>query len=181
VSKTQFRQCLTYLKVNVTDKEFEILCKRWSKSGGIDPDNEFGDEKPNTRDPIKDGANRICYLLFLEELENTMLGIPPTLEGSYSVKVNNKDGDARADESKAHNSIKKSKNVELLNADEIEKLLMKLKTKAKTERMRVIEFMADFDDLKHRKITKNEFRRALKVLFLDLSEVHIKNLKHIFI
>ena len=176
MSKTQFRQCLTYLKVNVTDKEFEILCKRWSKSGGIDPDNEFESEKPNTRDPIKDGAERICYLLFLEELENTMLGIPPTLEGSNSVNANHKDGNLQSDGNKAPSSIKKSKNIDLLNADEVEKLLMRLKTKTKTERMRVIEFMADFDDLKHRKITKNEFRRALKVLFLDLTEVIIKQM-----
>ena len=35
--------------------------------------------------------------------------------------------------------------------------------------------MADFDHLKHGKISKNEFRRAIKVLYPDLTEVNIFN------
>lgn len=42
---------------------------------------------------------------------------------------------------------------------------------AKTERIRVIDFMSDFDHLRHGKITQNEFKRALKVLYADLTEV----------
>jgi hypothetical protein len=38
------------------------------------------------------------------------------------------------------------------------------------ERIRVVDFMSDFDNLRHGKISCNEFRRAIKVLYSDLTE-----------
>jgi hypothetical protein len=43
----------------------------------------------------------------------------------------------------------------------------------KTERIRVVDFMSDFDHLRHGIISKNEFRRAIKVIFSDLTENHL--------
>lgn len=40
-----------------------------------------------------------------------------------------------------------------------------------TERIRVNDYMQDFDHLRHGKISKNEFRRALNVIFFNLTEV----------
>ncbi|KAJ3086780.1 hypothetical protein HK100_008592, partial [Physocladia obscura] len=81
VTKVQFRQCLTYLKVDVSDEEFEVLCKRWSKSAAIraNEDESCGTvtEESVLHDPIKNCAERICYLMFLSELDNTLEKLMP--------------------------------------------------------------------------------------------------------
>jgi hypothetical protein len=64
--------------------------------------------------------------------------------------------------------------VQVLEDAEAETLMNRLKTKIKTQRLRVIDAMKEFDLLKHGVITKNEFRRALNVSFMLLTEVFIK-------
>lgn len=45
----------------------------------------------------------------------------------------------------------------------------------------MVDFFADFDRLRHGKIKKNEFRRALKVVFPDVTEFDLKLLESKFI
>ncbi|KAJ3099126.1 hypothetical protein HDU97_003459 [Phlyctochytrium planicorne] len=189
VTKTQFRQCLTYLQVNVTDAEFEILCKRWSKS--LENDRNWEGTGQRNRDPIKDGAEQICYLTFLEELEGTIqtldpesseLPDPKQAQNSCRSGVPKPGADiipagiSTTGRAKAQKTNIMAK-LGLLNPEELQQLMMKIKSKARTERIRVIDFMQDFDHLRHGKITRNEFRRALKVLYLDLSEVELATLE----
>jgi hypothetical protein len=134
---------------------FEILCKRYNKSIGEK------DHTKTSRDPIKDGSERICYLTFLKELDECMTGHA----SPFSAEPTPHNATSHATSSNVVSDSWKGFATEILEADSQEKLMMRIKTKAKTERIRVIDFMADFDHLKHGKITKNEFRRALKVLF----------------
>ncbi|KAJ3311004.1 hypothetical protein HDU76_003229 [Blyttiomyces sp. JEL0837] len=185
VTKTQFRQCLTYLKVNVTDAEFDVLCKRWGKpADSVEPFPQQVTVRPSSPDPIKDGAERICYLKFLQELEMGMNGngvgdtASHTSAPTAAVTVA-KDAKNVAEAGK-EKLPKRQAFIKPLPPAEVDKLLMRIKTKAKTERMRVIDFMADFDHLRHGKITRNEFRRVLKVLFLNLTEAELLTLESMF-
>lgn len=140
VTKSQFRQCLTYAQCHVNDQEYNVLSKKWGK--------------------YKSG-DRVCYLLFLKELENDAEAAG--LRVTSSQKEQNVL--SQTSQSLALSQIRP------LDATEIEMLINRIKTKVKTERIRVIDFMSDFDGLKHGKITKNEFRRGLNVLFVNLTEV----------
>ncbi|KAJ8328299.1 hypothetical protein O5D80_003660 [Batrachochytrium dendrobatidis] len=179
VTKSQFRQCLTYMNCNVTDDEFQVLCKHWTKSNSGVEQSEVGAEKHTNQtklDFIQDVGQSINYVLFLEEIERGL-----------SSKDQLDFGESRL----AEHSIKDVQKPALLKAGfkakppidpvvdeaEFEKLMMRIKIKAKTERIRVIDFMADFDHLKHGKITRNEFRRAIKVLYADLTEADLQALE----
>ncbi|KAJ3285182.1 hypothetical protein HDU79_007514 [Rhizoclosmatium sp. JEL0117] len=185
VTKIQFRQCLTYLKVDVSDAEFEVLCKRFSKSAAT---RAMEDEALEPRDnhPIKENAERICYLMFLLELNNELEGLltdPTASNGATDQKILKYGKAIFAGEkidlpAPAQTPPKRSKVV--LSPSEVTNLLTRIKVKAKTERIRVIDFMADFDHLKHGKITKNEFRRALKVIYLNLTEPELETLEALY-
>jgi hypothetical protein len=140
VTKSEFRQCLTYAQCPVTDQEFDVLAKKWRKS--------------------EDDPGLVCYLLFLTALNNSETSPPKVAKAAsefiYDFRKN----------------IKEIL-VEVLEPDDAEILMNRLKTKIKTQRLRVIDAMKDFDLLKHGVITKNEFRRALNVSFVNLSEVRI--------
>ncbi|KAJ3202622.1 hypothetical protein HDU67_000392 [Dinochytrium kinnereticum] len=200
VTKTQFRQCLTYLQVNVTDFEFEVLCKRWSKSLLEESSRTTNPSDPNprrppTRDPIKDGAERICYLTFLAELDEVFQD-PPTQNTQNPSQspvsplenkvLRNRPGAGMipAGISTTGKVTKEKEGIMaklgLLGPEDVQMLMMKIRSKARTERIRVIDFMQDFDHLRHGKITRNEFRRALKVLYLDLSEVELATLESLY-
>ncbi|KAI8608640.1 hypothetical protein BC830DRAFT_1162449 [Chytriomyces sp. MP71] len=196
VTKTQFRQCLTYLKVHVTDTEFEILCKRWKNSVVVkvaedEALNQLEEEDVDqccVRDPIKSGAERICYIMFLSELDELLAQPKDSHDamreikaiGGISLKAKDAATIANAKPLTAPVSKPNSPPKVKMSADDVQNLLTRIKLKAKTERIRVIDFMADFDHLKHGKITKNEFRRALKVLYLDLMEHELETLETIF-
>jgi len=156
VSKSQFRQCLTYLQCNLTEKEFEVICKNWVKLDVAQPH----------RDYVKDKSDRICYISFLEELEKGIQAISHSLHSSLSdsTKSWSQSGSRRS-----------------LSDVEARNLLLHIKTKCKRERIRVIDFMQDFDHLRHGMITKNEFYRALKVIFIDLTEAELNALERLFI
>jgi hypothetical protein len=68
VTRAQFRQCLTYMKVDVTDAEFDVLCKRWTK----DEMSPVAQVHQGNKDYIQTCSESICYLMFLQELENGM-------------------------------------------------------------------------------------------------------------
>ncbi|KAI8815345.1 hypothetical protein BJ742DRAFT_876284 [Cladochytrium replicatum] len=162
VSRPQFRQCLTYMNVNVTDAEFDVLCKRWSKSvseGGI---------------IAISGNDRVCYLTFLKELD----------EGILNIEVDNPENEAKS----RHNrelQISGNKEAEpgeslMFSEQDFENLMKRIKTKAKTERVRVIDFMRDFDHLRHGKIKRDEFRRGLKLLFFNMTELELTTLETVY-
>ncbi|KAJ3127798.1 hypothetical protein HK098_005797 [Nowakowskiella sp. JEL0407] len=181
VSKTQFRQCLTYMGVYPKEEEFEILCKRWCK-------------KPQN---TENKSDRICYLAFLNELD---IGIHEHEEAAEKERIEKKEKElfgkvvkapkvnrvvevVNEEEQKIHESVRVltlGKNVPLNNS-EVQKLMKRIKTKVKTERIRVIDFMMDFDHLRHGKITRNEFRRVLKVIFTNLTELELITLETLFL
>lgn len=148
VSKSQFRQCLTYLQCDVSEKEFEVICKNWVKLDGSQPHRDF----------IKDKSDRICYIPFLESLSKGT--------DSADVSIN----------PKVHGKSRQRP----LTDSETQNLLLRVKIKCKRERIRVIDFMQDFDHLRHGSITKNEFYRAVKVLFPELTEVELNALERLF-
>lgn len=144
------------MECNLPEEEFEIICKKWAK-------NMPYSERNKEFNYVNDVGKNICYLSFLEELEKGMDPVEPReLESN-------------------RNMTKKPPSSPFQHRDEtdhteIEKVMMKIKIKAKTERIRVIDFMLDFDHLRRGKISQNEFRRAVKVLFPDLQEVFVFNL-----
>lgn len=137
VTKSEFRQCLTYAQCDVTDAEFAVLAKKWAKS---------------------DDAGLICYILFLTALDNNETSQPgenqPTSEFIYNFRKD-----------------KKEQTANILQGKDADELMNRLKTKIKTQRLRFLDTMRDFDLLKHGIITANEFKRALNVSFVNLTEV----------
>ena len=158
VTRSQFRQCLMYMKVQVTDEEFEVLCKAWPKE-------DF--KTSNAKDYIQSVGECICYLKFLQELEELL---EADKEPSHPVDISkNTSSSSSASHQSASTSIQKS--IKPLTKQEFDQLMIRIKSKVKRERIRVIDFMKDFDHMRHGKITLNEFRRGLKVVFSDLTEV----------
>ncbi|OAJ39816.1 hypothetical protein BDEG_23631 [Batrachochytrium dendrobatidis JEL423] len=179
VTKSQFRQCLTYMNCNVTDDEFQVLCKHWTKSNSGVEQSEVGAEKHTNQtklDFIQDVGQSINYVLFLEEIERGLsskdqLDFGESRLAEHSTKDVQKPALLKA-------GFKAKPPIDpVVDEAEFEKLMMRIKIKAKTERIRVIDFMADFDHLKHGKITRNEFRRAIKVLYADLTEADLQALE----
>jgi Ca2+-binding EF-hand superfamily protein len=156
VTKSQLRQCLTFMECFLPEEEFEVICKKWAKHTDTN--------KEETYNYINDVGKNICYVLFLEEVEKGMKGEED--EEIYETVPLTK---------KAPESI--TPRVDVTNHTAFEKLMMKIKIKAKTERIKVITFMRDFDHLRHGKILRNEFRRALKVVFTDLTESDLQILE----
>ncbi|KAI9136857.1 hypothetical protein BKA69DRAFT_1170346 [Paraphysoderma sedebokerense] len=76
--------------------------------------------------------------------------------------------------------VKQSKN-KSLNDQELDNLLTRMKTKVKTERMRVKDFMRDYDHLSCGRISKNAFRRALALCEFGLTEPEWTALENRFI
>ncbi|KAJ3093013.1 hypothetical protein HK102_013287, partial [Quaeritorhiza haematococci] len=151
VTKTQFRQCLTYMKCLVTDEEFDVLCKNWLKP---------------------DSHDRVCYMKFLEELEHGE-GLSPY-----------RNGGARAEELGSPRSVVEGtpKNFTVrstLSPHHVKLLQNRIKTKVKIERIRLLDSMQDFDRLRHGKITKNEFRRSLRLIF-ELTENELSTLESLY-
>jgi hypothetical protein len=60
VTKSQLRQCLAFMQCEVTNEEFELLCKKWKK---------HSPESETERSYIQDRGTNICYIHFLEEIE----------------------------------------------------------------------------------------------------------------
>lgn len=56
------------------------------------------------------------------------------------------------------------------NPQDLEDLLAKIRRKVKEERIRVSDFMRDFDKLRHWNISKDQFRLAMNMCKLPLSE-----------
>ncbi|KAJ3122662.1 hypothetical protein HK101_006549, partial [Irineochytrium annulatum] len=145
------------------------------------------------RDPIKDGSDRICYLMFLLELTDAMNALPPAL----AVSVPSWDTDPAPPmetpirpplhapmaaaglsttglQSIEVSPLRRTRDAQnaLMGGEgvDVEAVMSRIRTKARTERIRVIDFMRDFDALRCGRITRNHFRRALKVLYLELTE-----------
>ncbi|KAI9207587.1 uncharacterized protein BJ171DRAFT_561416 [Polychytrium aggregatum] len=165
VTKVQFRQCLTYMKVDVTDEEFQILCKRYGVSG----------KGPNPKDPIKDGSERICYLMFLKE--SHLMHIKEWEEEMERLEKQQREKKPAHEINSLDILLRQKRQLSSL---EIEKLLNRIKIKAKSERIRVIDFMEDFDHLRHGQITQNEFRRALKLLYSNLNEIELRTIEDLY-
>ncbi|KAI8916058.1 hypothetical protein EDD86DRAFT_250783 [Gorgonomyces haynaldii] len=147
VTKAQFRRCLAYMKCDVSDEEFEILCKRWTQSpSGLESDHS----KPQTY--MASLAESICYIPFLEELD---AGLEQDEKQALAEQKQVTSKQEQQDQSNREFAF--------------EKLLMKIKIKTKTERIRVADFLSDFDHLRKGYISKNSFRRAIKVVFPDLT------------
>ncbi|KAJ3046430.1 hypothetical protein HK097_000863, partial [Rhizophlyctis rosea] len=206
VTKIQFRQCLTYIKCIVNEEEFSILSKRY-----LNPDHNLRSEtdnatsygtgslsqlKPggtpslNTKNPIKDGSERICYLTFLDELENGVPELEERHKGGGGAVRRLGNGwvtdstvavlDTVAPEVPSGYSLSPAGELLPISDAEVRNLMFKIKIKAKTQRIRVIDFMSDFDHLHHGKITRNEFRRAIKLLYPELTETELHSLELLF-
>ena len=142
------------MECDITEEEFNVICKNYSKKV---PDSEAQSEY----NYINDVGKNICYILFIQDIEKGMEIEDVPVHGIGNVKILKKKQLhlATPGNDAAHSAF--------------EKLMMKIKIKAKTERIRVIDFMSDFDHLRRGKISKNEFRRAIKVVFSDLTEVSL--------
>ena len=125
VTKSQFRQCLTYMKCDVTEEEFAVLCKRWTKSEtGIeewDGDVAEGENK----DYIKSVGENINYILFLQELENGM-DEDAKEEANYEEETEDVPSEVPATATKSGAYIQPT-----VDEEEFEKLMMRMKIKVR--------------------------------------------------
>ncbi|KAJ3133298.1 hypothetical protein HDU90_006246 [Geranomyces variabilis] len=64
--------------------------------------------------------------------------------------------------------------------NEVTKLIMMIKTKTKTERIRIVDCMSDFDHLRHNKISTTEFQRCLKLLYPSLVTRELDTLSRLY-
>ncbi|KAJ3144617.1 hypothetical protein HDU89_008122 [Geranomyces variabilis] len=64
--------------------------------------------------------------------------------------------------------------------NEVTKLIMMIKTKTKTERIRIVDCMSDFDHLRHNKISTTEFQRCLKLLYPSLVARELDTLSRLY-
>ncbi|KAJ3162858.1 hypothetical protein HDU86_003833 [Geranomyces michiganensis] len=64
--------------------------------------------------------------------------------------------------------------------NEVTKLIMMIKTKTKTERIRIVDCMSDFDHLRHNKISSTEFQRCLKLLYPSLVSRELDTLSRLY-
>ncbi|TPX71064.1 hypothetical protein SpCBS45565_g01341 [Spizellomyces sp. 'palustris'] len=138
-------------------------------------------------DYIQDNTQRICYVTFLRELEE---GVPfelreqtspvrPTINSTTLTTPGKIDKAIKEGSTTTHEGDFATSRIPLSD-QEIHDLLMRIKTKAKTERIRVADFVSDFDLLHHGRVTKSEFKRALKVLFADLTEPELTALATLY-
>ncbi|CAH1794695.1 unnamed protein product [Owenia fusiformis] len=99
------------------------------------------------------------YIGFLEELQPSV-----TPEFMYSKRLS---------ELRLANQKKKGSLPELNAAGDLEAILSKIKTKVCKERIRVLEFMKDYDKLRMGRMLKASFRRALDLCRFELKESEI--------
>jgi hypothetical protein len=146
------------MECDITEEEFNVICKNYSK--------KVPDSEQTEYNYINDVGKNICYIIFIQDIEKgiDVEDIPPPV-----TKILKKKQLHLATPGKNAAHLTTSGNNAAHSA--FEKLMMKIKIKAKTERIRVIDFMSDFDHLRRGKISKNEFRRSIKVVFADLTEV----------
>ena len=97
------------------------------------------------------------YLQFLQELEPK-----ETPQFMY---------EKRLEELRLTNTGKKLP--ELNIAEDLEGVMMKVKTKVSKERVRVLEFLRDYDKLRSGRILKTSFRRALDLCRFELKESEV--------
>ncbi|XP_022079913.1 uncharacterized protein LOC110973400 [Acanthaster planci] len=135
VTKQQFRQCLTFLGLNASEMEMELLELKYSNTMGFNYLRFLDDLQPRDKQDLK-------YTQRLEELR----------------LVNSK-------------SVSLEKNP----LTDFEEIMKKIKIKVSRERMRVLEFIRDYDKLRTGRMLKTTFRRALDLAHLELqaSEVDI--------
>lgn len=101
------------------------------------------------------------YLSFLSELQ-------PEVKPQFMYE-------ARLEEIRRTNA---KKTLPELNAQkDLESILLKVKTKVSRERMRVLEFMRDYDKLRSGRMLKTSFRRALDLCRFELRESEVSILE----
>ncbi|KAI9096987.1 hypothetical protein DFS34DRAFT_660037, partial [Phlyctochytrium arcticum] len=179
VTKAQFRQCLAYIRCPLTEPEFTVLSKRYLKDDSAafpKSSSSFNAHSTDGQgDYIQDNAKRICYVTFLRELEASMPAEQREQTAALPVTSGVGPVAAYATRGPAVNDAQA-----LLSDWDIWRLMMRIKTKAKTERIRVEDFIGDFDHLRHGCVTRNEFHRALKVLFSDLTQPDLDSLSILY-
>ncbi|KAJ3343918.1 hypothetical protein HDU93_005201 [Gonapodya sp. JEL0774] len=174
------------------DEEFGVMCRRYGRF--------TGKNEPVGKDGVRflhDRPERVGYEAFLKELTNE--------ESGRKEKENR--GDRCANQSPPSDNLTENSNVAIssdvpasvlvpLNHShaypvhghshhapgvDVNKLVTRLKAQVKTQRIRVIEFMRDFDQLRHGTITKDQFRRSMRMLKLDLNEAELQALLNLYL
>ncbi|XP_033106808.1 uncharacterized protein LOC117108769 [Anneissia japonica] len=128
VTKSQFRQCLTFLGLSASESEMSALECKYSNDMGFN------------------------YVRFLEDLQPS---IKPQLKYTE-----------RLQELRKVNS--KTISLEQNPLTDYQSIMNKIKIKVSKQRMRVLEFMRDYDKLRTGRLLKTLFRRALDLANLGL-------------
>ncbi|KAJ3183990.1 hypothetical protein HDU85_001841 [Gaertneriomyces sp. JEL0708] len=185
ITKSQFSQSLHYLGIPLHDAQIQALGKKYLRAltpvlSAVDEEAvvergtfagttvidgatvDYAKDATGGSSYMQDLTRRICYTALLRDLDEKMTRNLESVDDSKAPSIN---------------SFRKGPmGVQMLSALELQKLILRLKTKVKTERIRVIDFMRDFDHLRHGTITIEEFKRVLKVLFLDLNDKELSSL-----
>ncbi|XP_071808477.1 uncharacterized protein [Asterias amurensis] len=140
VTKQQFRQCLTFLGLNASEIEMELLELKYANAMGFN------------------------YLRFLEDLQP---------RDPQELKYTKRLEDLRLVNSRV---VSLEKNP-LSNYEEIMK---KIKIKVSRERIRVQEFIRDYDKLRTGRMLKTTFRRALDLAHLELQASEVDILQQVY-
>lgn len=133
VTKTQFRQCLTYLQLNASEEEMKALEAKFCNDMGFN------------------------YIAFLQELQPYT---PPDF--MYEKRLED-----------VRQTNVRTRLPETDPISDLEGVLIKIKTKVSRERLRVLDFMKDYDKLRSGRMLKTSFRRALDLCGFQLKESEI--------
>jgi Ca2+-binding EF-hand superfamily protein len=138
ITKPQFRQCLSYLELSISDDEFDVLSMKYCNKKGFN------------------------YAQFIEDLQPKEIESNKYVEHIQTVKADRM-------------RLEVMQNTFDTSLDPVD-IMNKIKNKVVKERIRVIEFMKDYDKLRSGRISSILFHRALDMCGFGLNTSEVKAL-----
>lgn len=152
VSKTQFTRVLSQAGLKPTEDTMNIILKYYMNKGNLD---------------------EVNYIDFINDVDKP--------EDIYLIEE--KDVSlAAAQRVLAKEEAKKNIKSQIVSRrpEDVEDVLALIRRKVKQERMRLSEFLRDFDKLRSGNITNNQFRLGLKMAKIDLSNAEFDSICETF-
>ncbi|ORZ38445.1 hypothetical protein BCR44DRAFT_1428282 [Catenaria anguillulae PL171] len=171
VTRAQLRQVLSWVEADVSDSAFELICRNWTDVELGDfcylpflatVESESHDAKPDPMPPQPPTLSTEHLADDPQELEKRHTGMPIDVGFASSIPaagngLNTGSGGGVIVEA----GQAKPKPLVPLSDDELSTLLLRLKSKIKTERIRVYDALRDFDPRRCGRITRGCFERGL--------------------
>jgi Ca2+-binding EF-hand superfamily protein len=133
ITRSQFRQCMCYLQLQMSEDEAEVIMTQFSDNKGFN------------------------YLRFLQEIQPV-----EEVQNKYPHLLTQ----TTAQRQSLQESLQTGSRLRTVNVDQV---LERMKTKVAKERIRVLEFLRDYDKLRSYTMSATSFRRALDLCGFNLS------------